>query len=74
MTQEVLVGNKELCSNITSTPPDGSLRLIGGSNSEGVVQIYKNGEWGSVCGIGLDFKAPEVICRQLGYTTGHNFG
>ena len=49
---------------------EGSVRLFKGSNmNEGIVEVCKNGLWGSICYDPDDpWGAPEsrVICRQLG--------
>ena len=54
-------------SRIWDTPYDGQIRLQGGNYSnQGLVEVYCNGEWGTICG---DFGSTEaaIVCRQLGY-------
>ena len=44
------------------------MRLAGGSSyNEGIVEVYYNGRWGSVCYYGWDEHDANVVCKQLGF-------
>lgn len=57
------------------------MRLEGGTyDNEGRVEIFVNGQWGTVCDDGWTITNSDVVCRELGfigaitYYTGAYFG
>ena len=60
-----------LTSDITkiwNNPNPGDIRLTGGTYSnQGLLEVYCNGEWGTVCDDTFSFYDARVACRQLGY-------
>ena len=50
----------------------GVVKLVGSSYAyRGRVKICINNTWGTVCGHHFSWFEAEVICRQLGYSSGN---
>ena len=57
-----------------SNPYSGMIRLQGGSYSnQGRVEVYCNGQWGTICDDGFSSTDARTICKQLGYNYYHNY-
>ena len=57
---------------IWDTPYRGQVRLNSLSNasihSYGRIEVFLNGQWGTVCIMGFTQVGADSACRQLGYT------
>ncbi|XP_072042250.1 hyalin-like isoform X2 [Amphiura filiformis] len=62
----------ELAGVICLLTHDGDIRLVGGTSdthSDGRLEIFHNGQWGSVCSDGWSDVDTLIACRHLGYNS-----
>lgn len=59
--------HKEDASVICEPFVKGEIRLAGGNLSAGRVEVYLNGQWGTVCDDDWDIDDANVVCRNIGF-------
>jgi len=47
--------------------PNVSVRLVGGDERRGRLEVFLEGMWGTVCGDYFNDEAARVICNMLGF-------
>ena len=58
-----------ICSRCILVGPITPMRLVGGTNYSGRVEIEYEGIWGTICDRGFDINDAKVICRMKGFNT-----
>ena len=55
-------------TRIWDNPFPGQIRLNGSKHvTQGLIEVYCNGEWGTICDDGFNGSTAATICYQLGY-------
>ena len=63
-----------MSTRIWDSAYSGQLRLQRGQySSEGLVEVYCNGQWGTICDDNFVKRSADTICNQLGYTDALNY-
>ena len=58
-----------MSDKLSDNPYDSQVQLAGGAApSSGLLMVYANNKWGTVCHKGFTSATADSACRQLGYT------
>ena len=56
-------------SRLWNNSYSGMIRLTRGNyTNEGLMEVYCNGQWGTVCDDGFSLTDANTVCKQLGYS------
>ena len=56
-----------------SCSEDGAIRLIGGDEMSGHVEVCTGGSWSAICDFNWCEESAKVVCGQIGYSTNREF-
>ena len=71
---QIRQGSGTVIHSLYSCSYSGMIRLQGGSYSnQGRVEVYCNGQWGTICDDGFSSTDAWTICKQLGYNNYYNY-
>lgn len=63
-----ILSNPIFSHYLTAEVPQLPVRLVDGAlPSEGRVEVYYQGDWGTVCDDGFTLNDARVVCNMLGY-------
>jgi len=54
-------------NNFNLVMPNVSVRLVGGDERHGRLEVFLEGMWGTVCGDYFNDEAARVVCNMLGF-------
>jgi len=71
--EELTAKVEKLTAELAKVIPAKKIRLLGRTGKVGRLELWHNGEWGTVCGDNFNDKVAAVVCRSLGFTGGEKY-